>query len=76
MAQDITERKQAEAAIQQMAYYDILTDLPNRTLFNDRLTLELAHVRRNKQMLAMLFLAWIDSRTLMIRWVTWLETCC
>src|SRR3989338_1197873 len=56
VAKDITERKRTEEAIQQMAYYDSLTDLPNRKLFNDRLTLELAHARRNKQMLAVLFL--------------------
>lgn len=34
---DITERKKAEAVINHMAYYDTLTDLPNRTLLRDRL---------------------------------------
>jgi diguanylate cyclase (GGDEF)-like protein/PAS domain S-box-containing protein len=34
---DITERKQAEERIYQLAYYDDLTDLPNRRLFYDRL---------------------------------------
>ncbi|WDT77025.1 MAG: EAL domain-containing protein [Candidatus Manganitrophus sp.] len=34
---DITERKRAEATIKQMAYYDTLTALPNRTLLHDRL---------------------------------------
>ncbi len=56
LAHDITERKRAEETIQQMAYYDMLTGLPNRTLLNDRLTLELAHAHRNRHMLAVLFL--------------------
>jgi diguanylate cyclase (GGDEF)-like protein/PAS domain S-box-containing protein len=56
LAHDITERKRAEETIQQMAYYDVLTGLPNRTLLNDRLTLELAHAHRNRHMLAILFL--------------------
>jgi len=53
---DITERKKAEETINQLAYYDILTGLPNRVLFRERFTLELAHARRNSQMLAVLFL--------------------
>jgi len=34
---DITDRKQAEETIKRQAYYDTLTGLPNRTLFQDRL---------------------------------------
>ena len=34
---DITERREAEARIQQLAYYDTLTGLPNRSLMWDRL---------------------------------------
>ncbi len=34
---DITERKQAEAEIKDLAFFDQLTGLPNRTLFSDRL---------------------------------------
>jgi diguanylate cyclase (GGDEF)-like protein/PAS domain S-box-containing protein len=34
---DITDRKQTEEAIRQMAYHDTLTGLPNRKLFFDRL---------------------------------------
>ena len=45
---DITERKQAEEKIQQMAYHDILTGLPNRKLFSDRLGIALAQAQRNK----------------------------
>jgi GGDEF domain-containing protein len=31
------EHKESERMIQRMAYYDILTDLPNRNLLHDRL---------------------------------------
>jgi diguanylate cyclase (GGDEF)-like protein/PAS domain S-box-containing protein len=37
ISRDITERKQAEAELQRRAFYDPLTDLPNRALFLDRL---------------------------------------
>jgi diguanylate cyclase (GGDEF)-like protein/PAS domain S-box-containing protein len=36
--QDITEHKKAEAEIQQLAFYDSLTKLPNRRLLQERLT--------------------------------------
>jgi diguanylate cyclase (GGDEF)-like protein len=38
VVQDITERRQSEQRLAHMAQYDTLTDLPNRTLFADRLT--------------------------------------
>lgn len=53
---DITPRKQAEETIRHLAYYDALTDLPNRLLFNDRLTLALAHAHRNQQQLAVMLI--------------------
>ena len=43
---DITGRKQDEAMIRHLAYFDALTSLPNRMLFNDRLAQVLAHARR------------------------------
>ena len=46
---DITERKQAEEKIQQMAYHDSLTGLPNRKLFSDRLGIALAQAQRNQK---------------------------
>ncbi len=39
-----------------LSYYDTLTKLPNRRLFNDRLVQSLAHASRNKQQVAILFL--------------------
>lgn len=53
---DVTERKRAEETIRRLAYYDSLTGLPNRTLFNDRLHLALARARRNHQKLAIMLL--------------------
>jgi diguanylate cyclase (GGDEF)-like protein/PAS domain S-box-containing protein len=44
--QDITEQKQTEARINQLAYYDALTNLPNRALLMDRLGLALAVAQR------------------------------
>jgi diguanylate cyclase (GGDEF)-like protein/PAS domain S-box-containing protein len=43
---DITARKRDEATIRHLAYFDALTGLPNRILFNDRLAQSLAHARR------------------------------
>ena len=54
--EDITVRKVAEERIQFLAYYDALTGLPNRTLFQDRLSKALAGARRHKHKVALLFL--------------------
>jgi len=53
---DITERKIAEERIQYLAYYDVLTGLPNRILLQDRLTQVLASARRREDKVALLFL--------------------
>jgi diguanylate cyclase (GGDEF)-like protein/PAS domain S-box-containing protein len=53
---DITETKRNEETIVYQAYHDALTGLPNRTLFNDRLTMAVAHAQRKHQGLAVLFL--------------------
>jgi diguanylate cyclase (GGDEF)-like protein/PAS domain S-box-containing protein len=45
--QDITDRRQAEAQIQFLAYYDQLTQLPNRRLFQDRVSQALRLARRH-----------------------------
>ncbi|WP_243369679.1 EAL domain-containing protein [Geotalea sp. SG265] len=54
--EDITERKAAEETIRQMAYYDTLTGLPNRQLFNELMHLALAQAQRHGRLLAILFL--------------------
>ena len=56
VSRDITERKHAEEQIEYQAYHDALTGLPNRRLFRDRLTVALAHARRMKAPLAVMFL--------------------
>lgn len=54
---DITARKQDEATIRHLAYFDALTGLPNRLLFNDRLAQNLAQARRRGERgLAVMFL--------------------
>ena len=51
---DITEMKKAEETIWQQANYDLLTGLPNRRLFRDRLAQELRQTQRLKMPLALL----------------------
>jgi diguanylate cyclase (GGDEF)-like protein/PAS domain S-box-containing protein len=53
---NITERKQAEEKIRQMAYHDSLTGLPNRKLFSDRLGIALAQAKRNQKGVAVTML--------------------
>lgn len=55
-AKDITERKQSQAKLRYQAHYDSLTDLPNRTLFNDRLKQGIEKAKRNGLNLALLFI--------------------
>ncbi len=47
--QDITERKQAEERLHHQAFHDLLTGLPNRQLFIDRLKQALRRTRRRKE---------------------------
>lgn len=54
--EDITSRKHAEATIRYQAFHDLLTGLPNRTLFNDRLPLALSQAHRSNTILAVMFL--------------------
>ena len=54
--EDITERKNAQEQIHQLAYYDALTGLPNRRLLLDRLGQALIQARRHERTLAVMFL--------------------
>jgi diguanylate cyclase (GGDEF)-like protein/PAS domain S-box-containing protein len=56
VAKDISDRKKADEVIYHRAYHDSLTGLPNRLLFNDHLTLAIAQAKRNRSMLAVMFL--------------------
>lgn len=53
---DITEQKAAEEQLEQLAYYDPLTRLPNRALYRERLERELLHVKRSGHTSALLFI--------------------
>jgi diguanylate cyclase (GGDEF)-like protein/PAS domain S-box-containing protein len=53
---DISKLKESEEHIRSLAYYDPLTNLPNRRLFTDRLSVALAHAHRSEGQLAVLFI--------------------
>ncbi len=53
---DITREESIRKRLHQLAYYDGLTNLPNRHLFQDRLKQEIAHARRNNTSFALLFM--------------------
>ncbi|MBC8212620.1 MAG: EAL domain-containing protein [Gammaproteobacteria bacterium] len=54
--ENITEKKHAEARIQQLAYFDQLTGLPNRSQLIDRFNSALSFAQRNTEKLALMFL--------------------
>ena len=56
VGRDISERKQAEAKIERLAFYDVLTGLPNRRLLLDRLQQALAGTQREKSFGALIFI--------------------
>ncbi len=53
---DITEMKEHQHKLEQVAHFDVLTGLPNRALFLDRLQQGLAHAQRRHQLLAVVFI--------------------
>ena len=55
-ARDITDRMEAEAFISFQAYHDLLTRLPNRALFKDRLSIALTQATREGHQLAVMFI--------------------
>jgi diguanylate cyclase (GGDEF)-like protein/PAS domain S-box-containing protein len=56
IAKDISERKRSEEKISHLAYYDPLTQLPNRSLFFEYIKSALAIAKRHKRLCALLFL--------------------
>lgn len=53
---DISSHEDTRKRLHKLAYYDELTGLPNRTLLNDRLSLGLAHSKRDAAMMAVMFI--------------------
>jgi len=64
LQQDIARRKEAEDKIQHLAYYDLLTNLPNRLLLIDRLQHTLAVSARHQNHGALLFIDLDHFKTL------------
>jgi diguanylate cyclase (GGDEF)-like protein/PAS domain S-box-containing protein len=56
MFSDITDKKRAEETIWRQANYDMLTGLPNRRLFRDRLMQKIKKAERGAKTLALLFI--------------------
>ncbi|HDZ48206.1 MAG TPA: diguanylate cyclase [Halomonas sp.] len=56
ISRDITEQALADEKIWHNAHHDLLTGLPNRRLFLDRLEQEIKHAKRRSQPLALLFM--------------------
>lgn len=61
---DITERKENEARINNLAFFDPLTQLPNRRLLQDRLQRAIAATSHKKNLGALLFIDLDDFKTL------------
>jgi diguanylate cyclase (GGDEF)-like protein/PAS domain S-box-containing protein len=56
IAYDISERKRSESRIRHLAHHDTLTDLPNRALLHDRVTVAIEHAKRNNRTIAVMLL--------------------
>ncbi|MDZ4655835.1 MAG: diguanylate cyclase [Coriobacteriia bacterium] len=62
VAHDVTSRRQAEETIRHMAYYDMLTGLPNRALFDDRLAVAINRADREGKPFALMFMDMNDFK--------------
>ncbi|MEA2112034.1 MAG: EAL domain-containing protein [Campylobacterota bacterium] len=56
ISMDVTAEHTDKKTIEQLAFYDPLTKLPNRTLLNDRLSEAISNAKRHKKKIALLFL--------------------
>ena len=64
VVRDVTERVNAQRTIERMAFFDPLTELPNRVLFQDRLATALARARRRSEQMAVVFVDLDDFKTI------------
>ena len=64
VGQDISARKQAELKIERLAFYDVLTELPNRRMLIERLGLAMTSSTRSHQYAALLFIDLDNFKTL------------
>jgi diguanylate cyclase (GGDEF)-like protein/PAS domain S-box-containing protein len=64
VTRDITARKEAEARINNLAFFDPLTELPNRRLLLDRLKHAIASSARSESYCALLFIDLDNFKTL------------
>lgn len=55
LQQDVSEKKELEQKIEYLAYHDILTGLPNRSLFNDRMNQAITQAKRDQTEFSLLF---------------------
>ncbi|MBR8826942.1 MAG: EAL domain-containing protein [Gomphosphaeria aponina SAG 52.96 = DSM 107014] len=55
VVRDITQRKRSEETLQYQANHDIVTELPNRILFNEQMIVALANAQRNRNLMAVMF---------------------
>lgn len=53
---DISERKKSRERLDFLAHHDSLTELPNRTLLNDRLDMAINRAKRNSEKVGLLFI--------------------
>ncbi len=65
---DIRRLKFQEHQLAQMAYYDPLTELPNRTLLADRFTRAIAYTRRSQNLMAICYLDLDGFKPINDRW--------
>lgn len=56
VARDITERKEAQARMEQLAYYDQTTGLPNRRMFNESLVNAILQAKKQRLTISVLLI--------------------
>lgn len=56
LQQDVSDKKELEQRVEYLAYHDVLTGLPNRTLFNDRMTQAITQAKRDQTQFSLLFI--------------------